>query len=338
MIVVDGKVFRRVHQRRVLLVRVLVTGAAGFIGSNLVDRLLDAGHDVIGVDDLSRGRLENLAVARSANERRSGAFSFSQFDVTDPLFPELVSRAAPEVVCHLAAQIDVRISVADPLLDARLNVLGTINVLEACRQGGVRKVVFTSSGGSIYGEPETLPVTEATPVDPHSPYAAAKASGELYLGAYRAMYGLSTTALALGNVYGPRQDPFGEAGVVAIFSTALLQGKPTKIFGDGTSTRDYVFVGDVVDAFVLAAADAGDGRRFNIGTGVETSVTELHQLVADAVGKAAEPSYVAPRVGELQAISLDCAAAAAGLGWTPATDMASGIGRTVDWIRTQLKQ
>ncbi len=313
--------------------RVLVTGAAGFIGSNLVDRLLAAGHVVVGVDDLSRGRLENLAVARSANERRPGAFSFSQFDVTDPLFPELVSRAAPEVVCHLAAQIDVRVSVADPLLDARLNVLGTINVLEACRQGGVRKLVFTSSGGSIYGEPEQLPVAEDVPLDPHSPYAAAKAAGELYLGAYRAMYGLAYTSLALGNVYGPRQDPHGEAGVVAIFSTALLQGRATKIFGDGTATRDYVYVGDVVEAFVRATGQVGDGRRYNIGTGLQTSVTELHGLVATAVGVTAEPTYADPRVGELQAIALECAAAGRDLGWTPATDMPAGIAGTVDWIR-----
>jgi UDP-glucose 4-epimerase len=317
-------------------VRVLVTGAAGFIGSNLVDRLLAGGHDVVGVDDLSRGRLENLSHARSANERRSGAFSFSQFDVTDPLFPELVSRARPEVVCHLAAQIDVRISVADPLLDARLNVLGTINVAEACRQGGVRKLVFTSSGGSIYGEPDQLPVAEGAPLDPHSPYAAAKAAGELYLGAYRAMYGLAYTSLALGNVYGPRQDPHGEAGVVAIFSTALLRGRPTKIFGDGTSTRDYVYVADVVDAFARATGEAGDGRRYNIGTGVQTSVTELHGLVASAVAVPAEPTYVAPRIGELQAIALDCAAAGADLGWAPATDMRTGIGQTVEWIRSQL--
>src|SRR5450759_1915009 len=223
-------------------VRVLVTGAAGFIGSNLVDRLLAAGHVVVGVDDLSRGRLENLAVARSANERRPGAFSFSQFDVTDPLFLELVSRAAPEVVCHLAA---------------RLNVLGTINVLEACRQGGVRKLVFTSSGGSIYGEPEQLPVAEDVPVDPHSPYAAAKAAGELYLGAYQAMYGLAYTSLALGNVYGPRQDPHGEAGVVAIFSTALLQGRATKIFGDGTATLDHVADVDVVAGGRAVPEDLG---------------------------------------------------------------------------------
>src|SRR5664280_2529957 len=170
---------------------------------------------------------------------------------------------------------------------------------------GVRKLVFTSSGGSIYGEPEQLPVAEDVPLDPHSPYAAAKAAGELYLGAYRAMYGLAYTSLALGNVYGPRQDPHGEAGVVAIFSTALLLGRATKIFGDGTATRDYVYVGDVVEAFVRATGQVGDGRRYNIGTGLQTSVTELHGLVATAVGVTAEPTYADPRVGELQAIALE---------------------------------
>ncbi|GAC1328805.1 MAG: hypothetical protein NVSMB13_16140 [Mycobacteriales bacterium] len=220
--------------------RIMVTGAAGFIGSNLVDRLLAEGHQVEAVDDLSTGRLENLAEARKVNADRAGAFSFTRFDITDPGLASVVARVQPEVICHLAAQIDVRVSVADPLADARLNVLGTINVLEAARLAGVRKVVFTSSGGSIYGEPTRLPVSERAGLDPRSPYAAGKAAGELYLGTWRAMYGLSYTALALGNVFGPRQDPHGEAGVVAIFATALLEGRPTTIFGDGTSSRDYV--------------------------------------------------------------------------------------------------
>ncbi len=224
--------------------RILVTGAAGFIGSNVCDVLLGDGHEVVGLDDLSRGKLENLADARSSDR-----FSFEQFDVTDPDLTGLLARVRPEVICHLAAQIDVRISVADPLLDARLNVLGTINLLEASKANGVRKVVFTSSGGSIYGTPTELPVDEAAPVRPESQYAAGKAAGELYLNVYAALYGVAWTSLALANVYGPRQDPHGEAGVVAIFGTRLLQGQATKIFGDGTSTRDYVHVADVADAF-----------------------------------------------------------------------------------------
>jgi UDP-glucose 4-epimerase len=311
--------------------KMLVTGGAGFIGSNLVDRLLLAGHDVVGVDDLSNGRLANLEAASAS----TASYRFEQVDVTTPEFVDVVAGARPEVVFHLAAQVDVRISVADPLRDARLNVLGTINVCEAARQADVRKVVFTSSGGSIYGSPADLPVSEAHPVDPESPYAAGKASGEIYLGAYRHMYDLDSTALALGNVYGPRQDPHGEAGVVAIFGTAMLEGRPTKIFGDGTSTRDYVFVDDVVEAFVLAATNGG-GRRLNIGSGIQTSVRDLHRVVAAAAGAPDEPILAPPRTGELQAISLDATAAREVLGWTPATDFATGVGATVDWLRTTM--
>ena len=316
--------------------RILVTGAAGFIGSNLVDRLLADDHEVVGLDDLSSGKLANLADARRVNEQRRGAFAFTQFDITDPELPSVIADARPEVICHLAAQIDVRISVADPLRDARLNVLGTINVLEGARAAGARKVVFTSSGGSIYGEPANLPVSERVGVDPHSQYAASKVCGEVYLGTYKNLYGLAYTSLALGNVYGPRQDPHGEAGVVAIFGTALLQGRPTKIFGDGTATRDYVFVDDVVDAFARACGEKGSGRRFNVGTGVQTSVSELHTAVAAAVGAPDEPTYAEPRLGELQAIALDCTAARQTLGWEAFTDIATGVRATVDWIRTTL--
>ena len=311
--------------------RTLVTGAAGFIGSTLVDRLLADRHQVVGVDDLSRGRMDNLAAASA-----DGAFSFHQVDVTESDFVAVVTDVRPEVVFHLAAQIDVRISVADPLLDARLNVLGTVNVLEAARGAGARKVVFTSSGGSIYGEPADLPVDEQAPLDPHSPYAAGKAAGEIYLGCYRALYGLQTTSLALANVYGPRQDPHGEAGVVAIFGTAMLQGRQTRIYGDGTATRDYVYVGDVVEAFARAGGAAGDGRRFNVGTGRQTSVRELHTLVSRVTGAPDEPELAAARPGELQAIALDCAAARASLGWTPRVDLEDGVRHTVDWIRGQL--
>ena len=316
--------------------RILVTGAAGFIGSNLVDRLLADGHEVIGLDDLSTGKLGNLAEARRVNEGRRGAFAFTQFDITDPELPAVVADARPEVICHLAAQIDVRVSVADPLKDARLNVLGTINVLEAARTAGVRKVVFTSSGGSIYGDPSSLPVSERAGVDPHSQYAASKVCGEIYLGTYKNLYGLAYTSLALGNVYGPRQDPHGEAGVVAIFGTAMLEGRPTKIFGDGTATRDYVFVDDVVDAFVRACGDKGNGRRFNVGTGIETSTRELHTAVAAVVGAADDPQLAEPRRGELQAIALDCTAARQTLAWEAFTDLPTGLRATVDWIRTTL--
>ncbi|HVE97779.1 MAG TPA: NAD-dependent epimerase/dehydratase family protein [Mycobacteriales bacterium] len=315
--------------------RILVTGAAGFIGSNLVDRLLADGHDVVGLDDLSRGILDNLAQARAFNNERSGAFGFVRGDVTGPTLADVVSKARPEVICHLAAQIDVRVSVADPLLDARLNVLGTINLLEVAREHGVRKVVFTSSGGSIYGTPEKLPVSERTRPAPGSPYAAGKAAGELYLHAFRSMYGLDYTSLALANVYGPRQDPHGEAGVVAIFAGAMLDRKPTRVFGDGGNTRDYVFVDDVVHAFALTCEPGvASGRRLNIGTGIQTSDRELHSLLAAATGAPDDPEYAPARIGDLRAIALDCSAARA-VGWTPFTSLPDGIAATVRSIRAK---
>jgi UDP-glucose 4-epimerase len=308
----------------------LVTGAAGFIGSTLVDRLLADGHEVIGVDDLSRGRLENLEAAQ-----QNSHFTWAEQDITTPGFVDLVAEHSPEVIHHLAAQIDVRVSVADPLLDARLNVLGTINVCEAAHRAGTRKVIHTSSGGSVYGSPAELPVSETAPFDPESPYAASKAAGEIYLGMYHHLHGLDWTVLALSNVYGPRQDPHGEAGVVAIFATAMLTGRRAKIFGDGTSTRDYVHVADVVDAFARAVK-AGSARRYNIGTGIQTSVRHLHTLVADASGAPDDPEMAAPRAGELQAIALDCRRAADELSWTPRHAVAEGIAATVDWVRGQL--
>jgi UDP-glucose 4-epimerase len=316
--------------------RVLVTGAAGFIGSNLVDRLLADGHSVVGVDDLSSGKLANLADARAANKERRGAFSFMRMSVTSAEFAGAVAKAQPEVICHLAAQIDVRKSVADPVYDATVNVLGTINVLQAAVAASVRKVVFTSSGGSIYGTQTRLPVSERVRPAPESPYAASKASGELYLHAFWKMYGLQYTALALANVYGPRQDPHGEAGVVAIFGTAMIKGRPTKVFGDGGNTRDYVFVDDVVEAFVRAAGERGNDRRFNIGTGVQTTDRELHALVSAAVGVPDAPAYAPPRVGDARSIALDASAARAGLGWEPWTALPAGIKATVGWLRTTL--
>jgi UDP-glucose 4-epimerase len=316
--------------------RILVTGAAGFIGSTLVDRLISEGHDVVGLDDLSTGKLANLAAARASNKDRKGAFKFVRGDITDPVLEHVVATARPDVVCHLAAQIDVRISVADPLRDAQLNVLGTINLLEACRQHDVRKVVFTSSGGSIYGTPKKLPVSERTSPAPGSPYAAGKASGELYLNAFRSMYGLDYTSLALANVYGPRQDPHGEAGVVAIFAGAMLAGKPTKVFGDGGNTRDYVFVEDVVNAFTLACEPGmAGGKRLNIGTGIQTTDRELHTYVAKAAGAPDDPDYAPARIGDLRAIALDCSAAQAA-GWTPKVTLADGIAATVDSIRSKI--
>ncbi|WP_131769592.1 GDP-mannose 4,6-dehydratase [Candidatus Protofrankia californiensis] len=309
--------------------RILVTGAAGFIGSTVTDRMLADGHDVVGIDDLSTGRLENLGPAL-----RDHRFSFEKVDITSAELLGVIGRIRPDVVLHLAAQIDVRVSISDPLLDARLNVLGTINVLEASRLAGVAKFIHTSSGGSIYGTPQQLPVNETAPVAPESQYAAGKAAGELYLSVYRSTYGLATTALALGNVYGPRQDPHGEAGVVAIFGTAMLEGRPTRIFGDGATTRDYVFVGDVADAFARSVPpDAANGERLNVGTGTQTAVRDLHRTIAEIVGVADAPEFVPPRPGELQRIALDVSKAARLVGWRPQVDLDSGLRQTVEWLR-----
>lgn len=309
--------------------RTLVTGAAGFIGSTLVDRLLADGHHVIGVDDLSSGNAENIVHAE-----RHDTFEFAKADIVEADLVGLLADTQPEVVFHLAAQISVSLSVVDPQKDSAVNVVGTVRLAEAARHAGVRKIVHTSSGGSIYGKnPPGYPTTEEMPVDPSSPYAASKVCGEVYLGMFRNLYGLDCSHIAPANVYGPRQDPHGEAGVVAIFARALLADKPTKIFGDGTDTRDYVFVDDVVDAFVRAGGEAGGGQRFNVGTGVETSTAQMHSAIAAAAGKPDAPEFHPPRLGDLKRSRLDITRAHDVLGWTPKVDLAEGVHRTVDFFR-----
>lgn len=312
--------------------RVLVTGGAGFIGSHLVERLVGDGHVVTAVDDLSHGLRVNLADALA-----SGACTLIEQDVAAPSFPGLVGELRPEVVFHLAAQVDVRSSVADPARDAEVNVVGTVRVLEAARAAGTRKVVFASSV-AIYGAVERLPVGESESTAPLSPYGVSKLAGEQYLWQYQRLHGLAGTALAFGNVYGPRQDPHGEAGVVAIFTDALLDGRPTRVFGDGGNTRDYVYVADVADALVRAGAQVGNGQRFNIGTGTATSDLELHRAVAGAVGRHREPELAAERPGDLRAMTLDPTAAATGLGWQPVTSLGEGIARTARWAQQQRQQ
>jgi UDP-glucose 4-epimerase len=305
--------------------RVMVTGGAGFIGSNLVDRLLADGHEVDVVDDLSSGDRANLAQA-GESER----FRLHELDVLDPALIGLVTRLRPEVICHLAAQISVRKSVADPVRDARINVEGTAAVLTAAQQGHTRKVVFASSV-AVYGRPTTIPVPGDAATDPRSPYAASKLSGETYLATFRALHGIEYTTLVLSNVYGPRQSPEGEAGVVAIFTDALLGGTPSVLYGDGTQTRDYVFVDDVVDGFVRACGQDGDGRRFNLGTGIQTTDRRLHALIADAAGAQDKPGFAPPRAGDLPAMAVDPVPAHDGLGWQPRTDLPTGVKRTVEW-------
>ncbi|MGH8902056.1 MAG: NAD-dependent epimerase/dehydratase family protein [Egibacteraceae bacterium] len=311
--------------------RALVTGGAGFIGSHLVDRLLDDGHEVTVVDGFSTGKLVNLEPARL---RFGDRLQIRTLDVTSADLASAVAEAGPEAVLHLAAQIDVRRSVVDPVGDAMINVVGTVRLLEACRRHGVGKIVFTTSGGCIYGEPDPseLPIDETYPGHPQSPYGASKRGVEEYLHAYAALYGLRWSSLALANVFGPRQDPRGEAGVVSIFGARMLRSQPVTIFGDGEQTRDFVYVDDVVEAFVLAL-DRGDGLRFNIGTGVATSVNALFHALSDVTGNGASPQYSPERPGELRHIALDARLAEEQLGWKPQTGLRDGLEATVSWLR-----
>ena len=314
----------------------VVTGGAGFIGSHLCDRLLsDGATRVVAVDDLSTGREVNLVHARAYGAR----FEFAQMDIRDPGLAELFARCEPEVVMHLAANSGVPPSVRDPRFDASVNIDGLLAVLEACVSSGVRKVVFAASGGTLYGEPspDALPIAETAIAasEPLSPYGITKKAALGYLRFYLSVRGLDFTALALGNVYGPRQDPFGEAGVVAIFAQRLLRGEAPVVFGDGEQTRDYVYVDDVVDAFArAAAADLASGRVLNIGTGEETSVNDIFTGLAAAVGFAGEPEHGPLPDGELRRICLDASKAARELGWRATTALPDGLLRTVEHLTT----
>ena len=310
--------------------RALVTGGAGFIGSTLVDRLLAEGHEVDVIDDLSTGSLANLGAARTVVPRR---FSFHRLDVRSPAVTDLIVRRRPEVVFHLAAQIDVRVSVARPAFDAEVNIIGSINVAQGALKAGCRKLVFASSGGTIYGTPESLPVDESHPQRPESPYGVAKKAVGDYLHYFREAQGLEYTALAFANIYGPRQDPHGEAGVVAIFAGKLLAGQRPTIFGDGKQTRDFVYVDDAVDALVRAS-ERGGGLLLNIGTGTETSVQELFDAMARAVGFRQPAVYAPARAGEVPRSALDPARAGMHLGWQPWTSIDEGVARTIEYFRS----
>jgi UDP-glucose 4-epimerase len=304
--------------------KILVTGGAGFIGSHVVDAFVAAGHDVLVVDDLSSGKRENL------NPRAR----FHQLDILDPRTAEVIRDEKPEVLDHHAAQMDVRRSVADPLFDARVNVLGTIGLLEAARQAGVRRVLFVSSGGAVYGEQETFPAPESHPTNPVSPYGVSKRTGELYAFFYQAEYRLSFLALRYANVYGPRQDPHGEAGVVAIFTGKMLRGEPVTVNGDGLQTRDYVYVGDVARANVLALTSGATGP-VNIGTGIETDVNALARHLLDATGSRSEVRHGPPKSGEQRRSVVDSRRAGEVLGWRPEVSLADGLRRTVEFFRTR---
>jgi len=307
---------------------ILVTGGAGFIGSHLCDRLLAEGHRVIAVDDLSTGRIANLSEARGY----SNEFTFFNMNIRAEGLLSLFERHRPEIVIHVAAQASVAVSTDDPVKDALVNVMGLLNVMECCARTGVRKVVYAASGGTLYGEPRKLPVKETANGRPVSPYGITKKVGIDYLVYYERYRGVAFTALALANVYGPRQDPDGEAGVVSIFASRMLDGHAPTIFGDGHQTRDYVFVDDVVHAFALAA-QAADGRLINVGTGLETSVNGIFQLLAQITGFRGSPLSAPERSGDLRRNALDPSLAEEVLGWRPWTHLEDGLGETISYIR-----
>ena len=311
--------------------RVLVTGGAGFIGAGLVERLLAEGEDVDVIDDLSTGSLANLGPARAM---AGGRLTFHRLDIRHPGLSELIGSRRPDVIFHLAAQADVRVSVENPALDAEINIVGSLHVCQAALAAGTTKVVFAGSGGTLYGLPEELPVGESHSRRPVSPYGVAKKAVGDYLHYYKEIHGLDYTVLALANVYGPRQDPHGEAGVVAIFAGKLLAGETPTIFGDGNQTRDFVFVDDVVDAFARART-AGSGLLANVGTGTETTVNELYSTMASLIGFEEPAVYAPARPGELARSALDPTLIGEELGWKPLHTLEEGLDRTLTWFRTR---
>lgn len=305
--------------------RILVTGGAGFIGSNIVDAYLAAGHEVFVVDDLSSGFIENL----------SPKAKFFEMDIRDPKIEKIFEENEFDVMNHLAAQMDVRKSVADPVFDATVNVVGTLNLLENCKKHGVKKVIFSSTGGAIYGEQDYFPADEKHPTRPLSPYGIAKLAVEKYLFFYNAVYGLDYVVLRYANVFGPRQNPHGEAGVVAIFTSKLLKGEEAVINGNGKQTRDYTFVADVVRANVLAL-DYDKSDIFNIGTAKETDVNVLFGKLREAAGVAAEEKHGPAKAGEQMRSVIDYGKAKDSLGWEPRVSLDEGIGLTVKYFRQKI--
>jgi UDP-glucose 4-epimerase len=308
--------------------RTLVTGGAGFIGSNVADALIARGDEVTVLDNLSTGKRENLEDALSKGARLVEA------DLRDgDAVRDVVEEATPEVVFHLGAQIDVRRSVADPAYDASINVIGTINILAAAQASGARRFVNSSTGGAIYGEGRVIPAPESHPAEPEAGYGQSKLSAEGYCELFRRLHGFSTVSLRYGNVYGPRQDPLGEAGVIAIFCGKLLDGGKPKVFGDGLQTRDYVYVGDVVAAN-LAAADSDAGGAFNIGLGVQSTVLDIVDLLGKLAGRDDFQAEHAPeRPGEIMHIALDASRARDELGWEPQVQLEEGLERTLASVR-----
>jgi len=298
--------------------KVLVTGGAGFIGSHVVDALILEGHAVVEVDDLSSGRRENV----------NPAAKFYQLDILDPQLREVFQMESPDVVNHHAAQVDVRRSMADPLFDAQVNILGSLNVLENAREHGVDSFIYASTGGAVYGEPSYLPCDEDHPVNPICPYGVSKLAVERYVAYYGHAYGLRHTILRYPNVYGPRQDPLGEAGVVAIFARRMLRGEQVVINGSGEQERDFVYVDDIVAANLLALDDL-NGEIYNLGAGVGTSINQLFAIMKSLGGYARDPIYGPPKPGETFKIYLDATKAGRQLGWRPRVSLEDGLRATI---------
>ncbi|MDA0734522.1 MAG: GDP-mannose 4,6-dehydratase [Chloroflexi bacterium] len=304
----------------------LVTGGAGFIGSHLVDRLLTEGHKVAVIDNLSTGKLKNL----------NSAATFYHVDITHSSVQDIFQREQPDVVFHLAAQISVSESTKDPVHDGEINVIGTLRLLEAVRHSGIEKFIYSSTGGALYGDPTENPCAEQTPIVPLSPYGLSKYIAEQYVELYHRLYHLNYTILRYGNVYGPRQDPHGEAGVVAIFSQAMLEGKQPHIFGEGDQERDFVYVGDVVEANIRAMTK-GDGSAYNIGTGQGTNVNRIFEALRDIIKYKWDAEHRAGRPGEVYKISLECQKAYNELGWSPQVGLEEGLEQTAEFFRKAAK-
>ena len=303
--------------------KVLITGGAGFIGSHVLDQALDIGYDVVVIDNFSSGRQVNLP---------NGIVSY-ELDIADPNLGRMFAIEKPDVVLHLAAQISIQASMRDPLIDAQSNLIGSINLFENCVKYGVSKIVYCSSGGSVYGEPIYLPCDEGHPIQPLSHYAVAKAAVENYLKVYNKTYDLDFTVLRFSNVFGPRQNPFGEAGVVAIFAQSMLLGHPVTIYGTGEQERDFVYVSDVARA-VTHAILGPSGSVYNIGSGIGSTVNDIFSILKIATGYQLDALKVDGKLGEVFRIYLDCSRVTQELGWHPLVGLEDGIARTVDWFRS----
>ena len=302
--------------------KALVTGGAGFIGSHLVDRLLSEGYKVAVIDDLSAGKLRNL----------NPAATFYHSDITQTSVQDIFNREQPDLVFHLAARVSVTYSTENPVDNAEVNVIGTLRLLDAARQKGIDKFIFSSTGGAIYGNPESNPCSEETPVAPTSPYGLSKYMAEQYIELFHRLYRLNYTTLRYGNVYGPRQDPHGEAGVIAIFIQTMLEGRQPLIFGDGDQERDFIYVSDVVEAN-MRAIDRGNHRTVNIGSGEGSSVNHIFQSIKEALQYRWEAERRPHRPGEVHKIALDCAKSLRDLGWSSQVGLEEGLQRTVEYFR-----